>query len=68
MDDIDNGLRSVLDIVTSFLGRGVGANVDVVGADGDSRAVGFIDDTVNLLEVVGVGNDLVVSEDVLWRG
>lgn len=68
MDDIDNGLRSVLDIIASFFSRGVGTNVDVVGADSDSRAVGLVNDTVNLLEVVGVGDDLVVGEDVLWRG
>lgn len=68
VDNIDNGLRSVLDLFASFFSRSVGANVDVVGADGDSRAVGFVNNTVNLLEVVGVGDDLVVGEDVLWRG
>lgn len=68
VDDIDNLFRRVLDPLLSFFGRGVGANVDVVGTDGDSRAVGLVDYTVNLLEVVGVGDDLVVGEDILWRG
>ena len=33
--------------------------------DGDLLAVGLVDDTVDLLDVVGVGDDLVVGEDVL---
>lgn len=35
--------------------------------DGDLLAVGLVDDTVDLLEVVGVGDDLVVGDDVLER-
>jgi hypothetical protein len=35
--------------------------------DGDLLAVGLVDDTVDLLEVVGVRDDLVVGEDVLER-
>lgn len=68
VDDIDNGLCGVLDLLAGFFGRGIGANVDVFGADGDPRAVGLVNHAVNLLEVVGVGDDLVVGEDVLWRG
>jgi len=63
--DIDNSDSSVLEVLTSFFGRGVGANIDVVVANCDLLAISFVDDTVNLLEVVGVGDNLVVSEDVL---
>ena len=33
--------------------------------DGDLLAVGLVDDVVDQLEVVGVGDDLVVGDDVL---
>lgn len=39
---------------------------DVVGTDGDLGAVGLVGDTVDLLEVVRVGDDLVAGDEVLW--
>jgi hypothetical protein len=36
-----------------------------LAADSDLGAVGLVDDTVNLLEVVRVGDDLVTGEDIL---
>lgn len=51
-----------------FFGRGVGANVDVVGAFCDLSAVDFVDDVIDVLELVGVGDDLVARYDVLCSG
>ncbi len=42
------------------LGHTEGLTTDV-----DLLAVGLVDDTVNLLEIVRVGDDLVVGEDIL---
>ena len=36
-------------------------------SDVDLGAVGLVDDAVDLLEVVGVGDDLVTGEDVLGK-
>ena len=36
--------------------------------DVDLLAVGLVDDTVNLLEIVRVGDDLVTGEDILRAG
>ena len=49
-----------------FFGRRVGANVDVVGALCDLSAVDFVDDVINIFEVVGVGDDFVAGYDILW--
>lgn len=38
---------------------------DVVVADGDLLAVGLVDGAVDLLQVVGVGDELVTGDDVL---
>lgn len=58
-------LLGVVDILASFFGRGVGARVERLAADGDLGAVGLVDDTVDLLEVVGVRDQLVAGDDVL---
>ena len=39
-----------------------------LAADADLLAVDLVCDAVDLLEVVRVGDDLVVGEDVLWSG
>jgi hypothetical protein len=36
-----------------------------LATNGDLGAVGLVDDAVNLLDVVRVGDDLVVGDDVL---
>ena len=43
------------------------ANVrtDIDGLLGDHGTVCFVDDAVDLLQVVGVGDDLVIGEDIL---
>ena len=51
-----------------FFGRRVGANVDVVGALCDLSAVDFVDDVIDIFEVVGVGDDFVAGYDILWNG
>lgn len=57
-----SGQISVLPYATPFLGA---EHTERLTTDGDLLAVGLIDDTVDLLEVVGVGDDLVVGDDVL---
>jgi len=65
--DVDLGLDTILDVLFALFGRGVGARVEGLAADLDELAVGLVDDTVDFLEVVDVGDDLVVGEDVLLR-
>ena len=43
-------------------------HTDVLATNSDTGAVGLVDDAVNLLEVVGVRDDLVTGEDVLEKG
>lgn len=43
--------------------EGVGTNV--VSTDGDTGAVGLVDDTVNQLEVVRVRDHLVAGDNIL---
>jgi hypothetical protein len=38
---------------------------EALASNADLLAVGLVDDTVNLLEVVRVGDDLVTGKDVL---
>ena len=40
-------------------------HTDVLATNSDTGAVGLVDDTVNLLEVVRVGDDLVAGDDIL---
>lgn len=68
VDNINDGLSSVISTLVGLLGRGVGANVDVVVADGDLLAVGLVGDAVDLLEVIRVGDDLVTGDEVLLHG
>lgn len=63
--DIDLGLLGVVDIVAALLGRSVGTSVEGLTTDSDLGAVGLVDNAVDLLEVVGVGDELVVGDDVL---
>lgn len=69
MHDIDLSLYIALRLLTRFLGRGIGAlEHEVVAADFDGFAVGFVDDAVDFFEVVDVADDFVVGEDVLGFG
>jgi len=65
VNDIDNGLCAVLDTLLGLLSGRVGADVEVLGTETDLLAVGLVDGTAYLLEVVRVGNELVTSDDVL---
>lgn len=44
------------------------APTDVLAADGNPLAVGLVGDAIDLLQVVGVGDDLVTGDEVLGRG
>lgn len=65
MDDVNDGLGGILEILAALLSGRVGANVDVVTTDGDLLAVGLVRDAVDLLEVVRIGDDLVIGDEVL---
>lgn len=65
MDDIDDLLLVVVGALVSLLSRGVSTNVDALAANGDLRAVGLVDGTIDLLEVVRVGDQLVAGDEVL---
>lgn len=43
----------------------MGRHTEGLTTDGDLLAVGLVDDIVDELDVVGVGDDLVVGDDVL---
>jgi hypothetical protein len=45
--------------------RGARLHTEGLATNGDLGAVGLVDDAVNLLDVVGVGDDLVLGDDVL---
>jgi hypothetical protein len=67
--DIDLGLYIGLSSLVCLFGGGVGAlEHEVVAADFDGFAVGFVDDAVDFFEVVDIADDFVVGEDVLFRG
>jgi hypothetical protein len=57
----------ILEVIAAaaIFGRGVGADVNVLTADGNLLSIGLVDGAVDFLEVVGVGEDLVTSDDVL---
>jgi hypothetical protein len=66
--DIDLGLYIGLGALLCFFCGGVGAlEHEVVAADFDGFAVGFVDDAVDFFEVVNVADDFVVGEDVLLK-
>ena len=67
MDDIDLGLLLVVGLLLAALGGSVGASVEGLTTDGDLAAVGLVGDTVNLNEVVRVGDELVTGDDVLCK-
>jgi len=65
VDDIDDGLGTVLNTFVGLLGGRVGADVEVLGTEGDLLAVGLVNGAADLLEVVRVGDELVAGDDVL---
>ena len=46
----------------------MGRHTEGLTTDGDLLAVGLVDGTVNLLEIVRVGDELVTGDDVLREG
>jgi hypothetical protein len=59
-------VRSV-EIALCWLQRGAEKRTKRLSTNGDLPAVGFVGNAVNLLEVVRVGDDLVVGDDVLQQ-
>ena len=43
-----------------------GARTDFDGTESDHGTVDFVDDAIDLLKVVGVGDDLVAGDNVLF--
>jgi hypothetical protein len=65
--DIDDSLCRVLDsLLIATFSRRVSTDVEVLSSDLDLCAVDFVDNTANLLEGIGVGDDLVTGESVLF--
>ena len=54
-------------LLVAALGRGVSTDIERFTADVDHGAVDFVDDIVDVLEVVRVGDDLVAGDEVLER-
>ena len=67
VDNVDLGLLLVVGILITALGGSVGASVEGLTTDGDLGAVGLVGNTVDLLEVVRVGDELVAGDDVLLQ-
>ena len=67
VDNVDLGLLLVVGLLLTTLGGSVGTGVEGLTTNGDLGAVGLVDDTVNLLEVVRVGDELVTGDDVLYK-
>jgi hypothetical protein len=42
-----------------------GVHTDFDGAEGDHGTVDLVDNAIDLLQIVGVGDDLVAGKDVL---
>jgi len=66
--DIEDGLIGIVGTLLGLLRGCVGAGVEGLAANGDLSAVGLVDDAVDLLEVVGVRDELVAGDDVLRGG
>jgi hypothetical protein len=67
VDNVDLGLLLVVALLLTALGGSVGTSVEGLTTDGDLGAVGLVSHTVNLLEVVRVGDELVTADDVLRK-
>jgi len=69
VDNINDRLRGILDtLLLTTLGRGVTTNIKRFTANLDLCAVGFVCYTINFLEVVRVGNDFVLGDEILRDG
>ena len=54
----------VVSVWGSALGlRGIRTDFD--GAEGDHGTVNLVDNTIDFLEIIGVGDDLIIGENVL---
>ena len=67
VDNVDLGLLGVVGLLLTTLGGSVGTGVEGLATNGDLAAVGLVGDTVNLLEVVRVGDELVTRDNVLYK-
>lgn len=65
MCDVEDRLAGIVEGLVAFFGRGIRADVDVLAADADLLAVGFVDDTVDFFQPVRVGDDLVAGDEIL---
>jgi hypothetical protein len=68
---IGTGVYFLLSAVVLYLclalraGRGRGIRTDFDGAESDHLAVDLVDNAINFLEIVGVGDDLVAGDKIL---
>lgn len=47
--------------------RNQGVRTDFDGAEGDHGTVNLVDGAIDLFQIVGVGDDLVTGEDILYE-
>lgn len=66
MDNVVDLDGTVFKGLVGLLGGGVGTNVNLDGALLNHGAVDLIGDAIDLLEVVGVRDDLVAGDDILY--
>jgi hypothetical protein len=68
VDHINDLLFLIVDtLFLASFGRWVATNVKTLTTDANLLAVGFVCYSVNLFEVVRVGDDLVVGDEVLFE-
>jgi hypothetical protein len=67
VNDVNDRLRLVVHGFFAVLGRRIAADIEGLAANGNLFAIGLVDGTINLLEVIRVGDDLVVGDDVLCK-
>ena len=64
--DVDDLLRALLEVVGIFaLGRCIRADVDVDSPLGEFPAIDFVDDIVDIFQVIAVRDDLVPAREIL---
>jgi hypothetical protein len=65
VDDVVDLDDLVINILGSLLGGSVGTGVNGESTLLDHGTIGLVDDAIDLLEIVGVGEELVTGEDIL---
>jgi hypothetical protein len=65
VDDVVDLDGTILELLLGLLGGSVGTSVDLDGTLNDHGAVNLEDSTIDLLDVVGVGDHLITGDNIL---